>query len=121
MQDGHVPPAEIDETARRVLRVKFAVGLFDHPYTETASPYKATPAKRALAHSVAVETLVLLKNDPASEGHTLLPIASSQGSIALIGPLADSQADMLGSWSSPADPTTSLLYGPDSPKEWGIS
>ena len=104
VQDGRVPLAEIDEAVRRVLRVKFAIGLFDHPYTETASPYKATPAKRALARSVAAETLVILKNDQAPESHPLLPIASSHGSIALIGPLADSQADMLGSWSSPADP-----------------
>ena len=104
VQDGRVPLAEIDEAVRRVLRVKFAIGLFDHPYTETASPYKATPAKRALARSVAAETLVILKNDPAPESHPLLPIASSHASIALIGPLADSQADMLGSWSSPADP-----------------
>ena len=104
VQDGRIPIAEIDEAVRRVLRVKFTIGLFDHPYTETSAPYKATPAKRALARNVADETLVLLKNDSASEGHLLLPIASSQGSIALIGPLADSQEDMLGSWRSAADP-----------------
>jgi beta-glucosidase len=105
VQDGRVPLAEIDEAVRRVLRVKFAIGLFDHPYTETAPPpYKASSAKRALARRIAADTLVLLKNDSVSGDHPLLPITASYRSIALIGPLADSQTDMIGSWSSQADP-----------------
>ncbi len=54
----------MDEAARRVLRVKFALGLFDHPYVdETRPPYTPTPEKRALARKAAEESLVLLKND----------------------------------------------------------
>jgi beta-glucosidase len=53
----------VDEAARRVLRVKFALGLFDHPYVdETRAPYVATPEKRELARKAAEESLVLLKN-----------------------------------------------------------
>jgi beta-glucosidase len=94
--DGSV----IDEAVRRVLRVKFALGLFEHPYADEKKPaYVATPEKRAVARKAAEETLVLLQNSveiPYTK--PVLPIAKETPVIALIGPLADSQIDMLGSW-----------------------
>jgi beta-glucosidase len=107
VKEKDMPESVIDEAARRVLRVKFALGLFDHPYVdETRAPYSATPQKRALARQAAEESLVLLKNDarpvPYAPG-PVLPIAKTTPTIALIGPLADSQIDMLGSWTAAGD------------------
>jgi len=107
VKSGQLPQAVVDEAARRVLRVKFALGLFEHPYAdESRPPYTATPEKRALARKAAEESLVLLKNDaaPIPYAGKVLPIASTTPSIALIGPLADSAIDMLGSWQAAGDP-----------------
>ena len=107
VKSGELPESVVDEAARRVLRVKFALGLFDHPYAdETRAPYAATPDKRALARKAAEETLVLLKNsaNPIPYVGKTLPIAANTPAIALIGPLADSQIDMLGSWAAAGDP-----------------
>ena len=102
VRSGELPEAVVTEAARRVLRLKFALGLFDHPYTEEKpEPYVATPEKRALARKAASESLVLLKNDtPIPYAVPTLPIPKNTRSIALIGPLADSAIDMLGSWSA---------------------
>jgi beta-glucosidase len=104
---GELPAPVVDEAVRRVLRVKFALGLFDRPYAdETQPPYAATPEKRALARKAAEETLVLLKNgaNPVPYAGKALPIAKNTTSIALIGPLADSPIDMLGSWQAAGEP-----------------
>ena len=61
---GKIPESVIDEAVRRVLRVKFALGLFEHPYAPEGPAYEATPERRAAARKVAEETFVLLKNDP---------------------------------------------------------
>jgi len=100
VRSKQLPESVIDEAVRRVLRVKFALGLFDHPYAdETKSPYVATPSKRELARKAAEETIVLLKNSPTVPYlRPVLPLAKTTPTIALIGPLADSPADMLGSW-----------------------
>jgi len=108
---GQLPESVVDEAARRVLRVKFALGLFDHPYADESRPsYVATPEKRTQARIAAEETLVLLKNgpDPIPYVGKVLPIAKNTGSIALIGPLADSQIDMLGSWAASGNPSDAI-------------
>src|SRR5438876_3098343 len=111
VRSGAVPESAIDEGARRILRVKYALGLFDHPYVEEL-PRPATihAEYRALARKAAEESFVLLKNDPVSNGAPALPIGRNMRTIALIGPLADSARDMLGSWatseSSPNDVVT---------------
>src|SRR5438093_3290098 len=110
-RSGAVPEAAIDEAARRILRVKFALGLFDHPYVEEVPrPATIKAEYRELARKAAEESFVLLKNDPASNGAPALPIGRHVRTIALIGPLADSARDMLGSWatseSSPKDVVT---------------
>jgi beta-glucosidase len=100
VRSGKIPESVVDEAVRRILRVKFALGLFDHPYTETTPPYEATPQRRAVARKVADETMVLLKNDPVEGVGTLLPLPSKAKKIALIGPLADDARDLLGAWSA---------------------
>jgi beta-glucosidase len=98
---GRLPMATLDQAVRRVLRVKFRAGLFDRPYTDEALEAKTllSAANRAAARAVAGRSMVLLKN----EGR-LLPLSSSIARIAVIGPLADAPADMLGSWSGQGRP-----------------
>jgi beta-glucosidase len=101
VRSGAVPEARLDDAVRRVLRVKFALGLFDHPYVaETAPPASIPPRSLELARTVAEESFVLLKNEPVQGGTPALPIASSAKTLALIGPLADDARDMLGPWST---------------------
>jgi beta-glucosidase len=110
VRNNVVPQAVVDEAVRRVLRVKFALGIFDRPYVdENRPPYQATPEKRALARKAAEESIVLLQNRAAEGQPKLLPISSHVHTIALIGPLADSQGEMFGSWGghgNPADAVT---------------
>jgi len=100
VQSGKIPVSVVDEAVRRILRVKFALGLFDHPYTQPAPPYEPTAAKRALTRKVADETIVLLKNDPMQGMGELLPLKDKSKTIALIGPMADDKPDMLGAWAA---------------------
>jgi beta-glucosidase len=100
VRSGDVPEAAVDQAARRMLRIKFALGLFDHPYTpEPASGGKPQldPADVEFARSVAERSFVLLKNGNAG-GKPPLPFGPDVHTIALIGPLADSASDMLGPW-----------------------
>ncbi len=100
---GAVPESVLDEAVRRVLRVKFALGLFDHPYTPepvAGVSTKLDPAHLELARTIAERSLILLKNDKVS-GSALLPIGSRTSptkTVALVGPLADDASNMLGSW-----------------------
>ncbi len=98
VRSGKVPIAVVNEAVRRVLRVKYAMGLFDHPFTEGPEVTNAVPDHRALARRAAEESFVLLQNKPAG-GQPLLPLAAEARKIALIGPLADDSADMVGAWS----------------------
>ncbi len=100
-----VPESVVDQAVRRVLRVKFALGLFDHPYAdENHLPYQPTAENRALAHRAAEESIVLLQNRAEEGQPKLLPIAVHVHTIALIGPLADSQSEMFGSWGGQGNP-----------------
>src|SRR5580692_10003948 len=100
VRSGKIPESVVDEAVRRILRVKFALRLFDHPYTEPSPAYQPTPERRAAARKVADETMVLLKNDPVEGVGALLPLTSKAKKIALIGPLADDARDLLGAWSA---------------------
>ncbi len=111
VRSGRISESVVDEAVRRVLRVKFALGLFDHPYTPPSPVWTATPERRALARKVADETLVLLKNDPIEGVGTLLPLKAARlKKVALIGPLADDRVDLLGAWANgdPKDVVTPL-------------
>ncbi len=99
VRSGKIPESVVDEAVRRILRVKFALGLFEHPFVEPGPPYDATPERRALTRKVADETLVLLKNDAVEGAGTLLPMTGKAKKVALIGPMADNQRDILGAWT----------------------
>jgi beta-glucosidase len=102
VQAGQVPEAEIDEAVRHVLRVKFAMGLFEHPYTDESKEAAAMlrPEYVQLARQAAERSFVLLKNSAATSGAPLLPFSKSVGKVAVIGPLADDSANMLGCWGA---------------------
>jgi beta-glucosidase len=104
VRDGKIPESVVDEAVRRVLRVKFALGLFDHPYTPEGPAYDATPERREAARKVAEETFVLLKNEPVEGLGTLLPLTAKAKKVVLIGPMADNQKEMLGAWAVTGDP-----------------
>ena len=88
--------ARLDDAVRRILRVKFRAGLFDHPYVDQAKATDptsfVTASDRAAERTAAGKSMVLLKND----GKTL-PLDPKK-SVAVIGPLGDDQHDMLGPW-----------------------
>ena len=104
VRSGRLDAAIVDEAVRRVLRVKFRLGLFEHPYTEER-PLEATallPAFRETARKAAQQCAVLLKNE-----NDLLPLnPDSIGSIALIGPVAADAAALVGNWRGNVDPAT---------------
>jgi len=95
VRSGKLPTAVLDEAVRRVLRVKFKAGLFEHPYADPKREKTdiLTPDNLEVARKMAFESMVLLQND-----HDLLPLSRKQ-TIAVIGPLADDKASQLGSWA----------------------
>jgi len=94
VNEGKASLADIDRSVRRVLRQKFALGLFERPYVdvERAAGSARTPAARELALAAAREGIVLLKNDG------LLPLRKNLRRIAVIGPNADDKANQLGDY-----------------------
>jgi beta-glucosidase len=97
VKSGTVSLGSVDEAVRRVLRLKFALGLFDHPFTSGPEVTNAIADHRPLARRAAEESFVLLKNSGPAES-PLLPLPKNKN-IALIGPLADDSSDMVGAWS----------------------
>jgi beta-glucosidase len=103
VRSGKIPEGVVDEAVRRILRVKFALGLFEHPYVTAGPAYEATPERREAARKVADETMVLLKNEPVEGVGALLPLTAKAKTVALIGPLADDALDLLGAWTVAGD------------------
>lgn len=104
VKSGMVPASVIDEAVRRILRVKFALRLFDRPYVkEAALGAPLDSAHVELARTAAEQSFVLLKNETPSGEPAPLPLGAGVRTIALIGPLADSAPDMLGSWAGKGD------------------
>ncbi len=99
VRSGAVSESVIDKAVRRILRVKFALGLFEHPYTagNQDESHPIPQASRELARTAAEQSFVLLKNAPWN-GAPVLPLSRGVKKIALIGPLADDGAQMIGSW-----------------------
>ena len=97
LADHRLSMATVDEAVRRVLRVKFALGLFEHPYAQGTEVTHAVPAHRPLVRRAAEESFVLLRNAPAG-GKVVLPLGQGVKSVALIGPLADAANEMQGAW-----------------------
>jgi len=105
VRSGEVPEATIDEAVRRVLRLKFALGLFDHPYAPEPASGEKTQLEAGnveFARTIAERSFVLLKN-VGSGGRGTLPLDPKPHTVALIGPLADSAIDMLGCWHARGD------------------
>lgn len=98
IESGGVSMSTLDEAVRRVLRVKFALGLFDHPFANGPEVTGAVDEHRPLARRAAEESFVLLQNNEI-RGKNLLPLVKNAQKIALIGPLADNASDMVGAWS----------------------
>jgi beta-glucosidase len=92
LHKGQVDIKAIDAAVRDVLRLKFQLGLFDQAPVAAAESHP-TPAALDTAKRLATESIVLLKNDAG-----LLPLSKSIGKIAVIGPLADSPVDQMGTW-----------------------
>jgi len=105
VHSGTVPMGAIDQAVRRILRVKFALGLFERPYVPESAPAQTLdPAHLELARTAAEESFVLLKNHDAASRSPLLPLRGALRRIALIGPLADDSGNMLGAWAGKGDP-----------------
>jgi beta-glucosidase len=106
LTQGMLTTAQLDRAVGDVLRVKFMLGLFDHPYTDTTLVGQVfhTPEHQALALKAAQESICLLKN----QGH-ILPLTSAVHRVALIGPLATST--YLGGYSNGEGRAISVLDG----------
>jgi len=100
VKHGKVSQARLDEAVRDVLRVKFALGLFEDPFTDESREIQgALPTERVEAARFAAErSFVLLKNSAAG-GRPILPLTGESGRIALIGPMGDNAQNMLGPWA----------------------
>jgi beta-glucosidase len=101
IKEGKVSQATIDEAVRRVLRIKFRLGLFDNPFTDEGHERTSilSVENSQAAREIAGRSLVLLKNERET-----LPLSKSLKSIAVIGPLADDQKNLMGSWSGDGKP-----------------
>lgn len=98
LQRGLVTEADIDRSVRRVLRLKYELGLFDHPYVdERLAVEVGSPENTALAKQVAMESAILLKNDGT------LPFCENINKVAVIGPNADQMYNQLGDYTAPQD------------------
>ena len=97
LADHRIDMGRIDDAVKRILRVKFRAGLFDHPYVDQAKANNpasfVTPADRAAERAAASKSMVLLKN-----ASNTLPFTDKTKKIAVIGPLGNDQHDMLGPW-----------------------
>jgi beta-glucosidase len=87
----------IDDAVRRVLRIKFRLGLFEHPYTNIVdeSDRYLQPESIEIAQKLATESIVLLKNN-----NNTLPISKSIQQLAVIGPMAKNKSNLIGSWAT---------------------
>ena len=100
LRRGLVTEDDIDRSVRRVLQLKFELGLFDHPYVdeELAEKGVGTVENATVAKQVALESAVLLKNDG------ILPFDFHIKKVAVIGPNADNMYNQLGDYTAPQDP-----------------
>jgi beta-glucosidase len=109
VERGQITAQQIEEAVRPILEMKMRLGLFEHPYVDEARAKQvlASPEHRIASRQVAERTAVLLRN----EGRLLPLRKDGYKKIAVIGPLADSQVDTLGSWAFQFDlPETVTVF-----------
>ncbi|MDQ3651877.1 MAG: beta-glucosidase BglX [Acidobacteriota bacterium] len=110
LKEGKLTQATIDEAVRRILRIKFRLGLFEKPYADEARERAALLSREhlAAAREIAARSMVLLKNERA-----VLPLNKNLKSLAIVGPLSDDPRAPLGSWTGDgrAEDTVTLLAG----------
>lgn len=110
IREGKVSQATVDEAVRRILRIKFRLGLFEKPYADEARERAEIMSAEhvAAAREIAGRSMVLLRNERET-----LPFAKSLKSIAVIGPLADDQKNLIGSWTGDgkAEDAVTVLAG----------
>ncbi len=111
VRSGQITAQALDEAVRPILEAKVALGLFEHPYVNETRTESVThdPGHLSAARMAAERSAVLLRDEGG-----LLPLrADAYKRIAVIGPFADSQVDLLGSWSFAANPadTVTLISG----------
>jgi beta-glucosidase len=105
VKNGKVSQARLDAAVRDVLRVKFALGLFDNPYTDESRELPgAIPKERVEAARLAAERSFVLLENSATGSRPILPLTGESRAIALIGPFADSPQNMLGPWAGRGRP-----------------
>ena len=107
VEEGKVTMAQVDESVRRVLRVKFRLGLFERPYTPVTNEKDRffRPQSMAGGGQLAAESMVLLKNN-----NQILPLTNKK-KIAVVGPMAKNGWDLLGSWCGHGkDTDVEMLY-----------
>ncbi|WP_304132654.1 glycoside hydrolase family 3 protein, partial [Mesonia mobilis] len=107
VEEGKISETLLDDSVRRILRVKFQLGLFDDPYKYCDESFEETELyseeNQDLALEAAKKSIVLLKNE-----HEILPIKNSVKSIAVIGPLADDKDSPLGNWRAQAEANSAV-------------
>lgn len=111
VQQGRISMQQIDDAVMAILEAKIRLGLFEHPYVDEARIPQVlnAPESLELARTAAQRSVVLLRNQ-----QNLLPLSKNQiKSIALIGPLADAELDLLDMWGAMTKPgpTVSILQG----------
>ncbi len=103
LNEGKISMETLDTACRRILEAKYKLGLFDDPYKycDLKRPARDifTKEHRDVARKISAESFVLLKNEPAGTGQNpVLPLAK-KGTVAVIGPLANTRSNMPGTWS----------------------
>ncbi|MDT0642238.1 beta-glucosidase BglX [Zunongwangia sp. F363] len=106
VQEGRIDESLINEAVKRILRVKFKMGLFEDPYRYTDSDLAkeiSYKEHREVARDIARKSIVLLKNE-----NNVLPIKTSVKNIAIIGPLANDKDSPIGNWRAQAEPNSAV-------------
>jgi len=115
VKSGQATQAELDDAVRHVLKLKMALGLFDHPFVDEAAAPKALfhPESLELSETAAEQSFVLLKNEPGPDGKKLLPLSDSTQNVAVIGPLGDDATYPNGApdWMGPRVGLSAALMG----------
>ena len=103
VEEGEVSIETVDDAVRRILRIKFELGLFEDPYkysdNQREENIMMSVSNLEFSREIARKSMVLLKNDPVSStARQTLPFSKNLGTIAVIGELSNSREDLIGSW-----------------------